>query len=251
MEPFLNVPIAHRTLHNITAGVPENSWEGLDAAISKGVPVEIDIQLSKDGVPMVFHDYRLDRLTLESGRVSDFNASELTKMPLLYGGKTIPRFDEFMGFVAGRIAVLVEMKDQSESLSSEDSGLEAAVCEILRIYTGPSAVMSFNPHMIYRCKEYAPDIPRGLVTEIFNAMDWAEVDESRRDELTEIPDYTDTGSCFVSHNRGDLQTDPVARIKQQGGAVFCWTVRSKEQEDEALRVADNITFEGYLPDSIA
>ncbi|MBT6008349.1 MAG: phosphodiesterase, partial [Rhodobacterales bacterium] len=53
LAPFISGPIAHRTLHNVKLGIPENSWEGLEAAISHGFAIEIDLQLSHDGIPVV------------------------------------------------------------------------------------------------------------------------------------------------------------------------------------------------------
>ncbi|MEC9311765.1 MAG: glycerophosphodiester phosphodiesterase family protein, partial [Pseudomonadota bacterium] len=54
--PFLKLPVAHRALHNLAAGRPENSRAAIRAAIAAGYAIEIDLQLSADGQPMVFHD---------------------------------------------------------------------------------------------------------------------------------------------------------------------------------------------------
>jgi len=56
---FLGRPLTHRALHD--AHVAENSIGAINAAIAQGYGIEIDIQTSKDGVPMVFHDYDLSR----------------------------------------------------------------------------------------------------------------------------------------------------------------------------------------------
>jgi len=247
LDPFINGPIAHRTLHDITAGRPENSWEGLEAAIKLGCAVEIDLQLSSDGIPMVFHDYELGRLTDEIGLLNDHAASDLQNIALKGGVKTIPRFDEFMDYVAGRIPVLVELKDQDGALGGKLSQLEPVTCEVLRAYDGAVAVMSFNPDMIARCAMLAPDIPRGIVTDPFHQKDWPNVSAERRAELVKIPHYDAIGASFISHNRSDLGSDAVARIKSAGGTVFCWTVRSLDQDAKARQIADSVTFEGYMP----
>ena len=62
-------PIAHRGLHARDAGRIENSPAAARAAIEHGFAIECDVQLSADGEAMVFHDFRLDRLTAESGPV--------------------------------------------------------------------------------------------------------------------------------------------------------------------------------------
>lgn len=251
LQPFIDGPITHRTLHDVNAGRPENSYEGLDAAIAHGLAVEIDLQLSSDGVPMVFHDYELDRLTGESGLVADRTADELQKIPLKGGAKTIPRFDEFMAHVAGRVPVLVELKDQDGGLGPKLSNLEPAACEIMREYTGAVAVMSFNPDMIARCAMLAPNVPRGIVTDPYTAGDWPEVPANRRAELAKIPHYKPIGASFISHNRADLSAPRVAELKSEGAVIFCWTVKSEAQETDARKIVDSITFEGYMPKGIA
>tara|TARA_R110002096_G_scaffold46032_4_gene123016 strand:- start:7584 stop:8348 length:765 start_codon:yes stop_codon:yes gene_type:complete len=247
LQPFIDGPITHRTLHDVKAGRPENSYEGLDAAIAQDLAVEIDLQLSSDGVPMVFHDYELDRLTAETGLIAARTATELQQIPLTGGTKPIPRFDEFMAHVAGRVPVLIELKDQDGAQGSKLSNLESSACEIMRGYTGAVAVMSFNPDMIARCAMLAPDVPRGLVTDPFTADDWPEVDADRRAELAKIPHYNLIGATFISHNRADLSSPRVAELKSQGATIFCWTVKSEAQEIAARKVAHSITFEGYLP----
>ena len=68
-DAFLSRPIAHRALHDRDAGRPENSRAAMRAAIEHGYGIECDLQLSADGVAMVFHDAELKRLTGEDGPV--------------------------------------------------------------------------------------------------------------------------------------------------------------------------------------
>ncbi len=247
LDPFLHAPIAHRCLHDIRVGRPENSWEALEAAVAAGLPVEIDLQLSADGQAIVFHDAHMDRLTARTGRVADYAASDLQKIPLKGGQKTIPLLSDFMAHVAGRIPVLIEIKDQDGALGNAESGIEAATIAALDRYQGTVALMSFNPHIIARCAGLAPEIARGLVTDPFTETDWPDVPSDRRKELAGIPDYDAVGASFISHNAGDLTSDAVGKVKAKGGKIFCWTVRSQAQEDTVRKIADNITFEGYSP----
>ena len=251
LQPFIDGPITHRTLHDVASGRPENSYEGLDAAVEHGLAVEIDLQLSSDGIPMVFHDYELDRLTAETGFVSDRTALELQNIQLTGGMQTIPRFDEFLAHTAGRVPVMVELKDQDGALGPALSPLESATCEIMRAYDGPIAVMSFNPQMIARCAMLAPDVPRGIVTDPYTADDWPHVPGDRRAELAQIPHYDLIGASFISHNRADLSAPRVAELKSKGATIFCWTVRTAAQELNARKIVDSITFEGYMPKGVA
>ena len=243
---FLKAPITHRALHDVTDGRPENSREAVLAAVEAGYGIEIDLQLSKDGEAMVFHDYDLARLTGVSGPIRQRTAAELSEIPLLGGTTGAPLLSEVLELVAGRVPLLIEIKDQDGALGPNVGPLEKAAAEALDGYDGPVAVMSFNPHSVAAFGEYAPDIPRGLTTESFPQDDWMLVPATRLEELRPIPDFERTGASFISHEAADLDRPDVARIKATGAPVFCWTIRSTDEEAKARQVADNVTFEGYL-----
>ncbi|WP_095587321.1 glycerophosphodiester phosphodiesterase family protein [Actibacterium ureilyticum] len=242
---LLTRPIAHRGYHDRTAGVIENSRAALRAALAAGYGAEIDVQLSADGQAMVFHDYDLKRLTGQPGAVRQRSAADLGAMPLTDGGETIPTLDEVLTLVAGRLPLLIEVKDQDGALGPDVGPLEQAVARALEGYGGDVALMSFNPHSVAALARLAPLRPRGLVTCDFAAEDWQLVPEARRAELRDIPDFDATGASFISHDADDLDAAPVARLKSHGVPILCWTIRSAGDEARARRVADNVTFEGY------
>lgn len=246
-EGFHRVPLAHRGLHDVADGRPENSRAGIAAAITAGYGIEIDLQLSRDGQAMVFHDYDLKRLTAAAGPVRQRTAEELGAIALRGGAEGIPDFAGILAHVAGRVPLLVELKDQEGRMGPTDGSLERAAAACLAGYAGPVAVMSFNPHMIARMADLAPQVPRGLVTCGYTAADWPMLPEGVRDRLRAIPDYATTGSVFVSHDIADLERPRLAELRAEGTTLLCWTVRSPEAEARARRVADNITFERYLP----
>ena len=244
---FVRVPIAHRALHDRDAGRPENSRAAIRAAIDAGYGIEIDLQQSRDGRAMVFHDYDLGRLTGIDGPIRQRDAQDLEKLPLLHCDETIPTLSEILSLVAGQVPLLIELKDQHGQMGPTDGVLERAVAEDLRSYDGPVALMSFNPHAVAHLADYAPSIPRGLVTCGYEPDDWPLLKEETRAHLREIPDYDRAGACFVSHHLGDLERPRLAELKAQGANVLSWTIRSPAEEAEARQVADNVTFEGYLP----
>jgi glycerophosphoryl diester phosphodiesterase len=247
---FLRAPIAHRGLHDRTRGVIENSRAAVAAAAEAGYGIEIDVQRAGCGEAMVFHDAALRRLTGFAGAVADHSAEKLGRIALTGGGETIPTLAEILALVAGRVPLLIELKDQTDALAVSDGALEARVAALLADNAGPVALMSFNPHSVAALARTAPDVPRGLTTCDFAGADWP-LPDYRRAELAGISDFERTGSCFVSHNRRELDNPAVARLKAQGVPILCWTVRSLAEEALARRVADNVTFEGYparLPD---
>ena len=243
---FFDAPIAHRALHDVADGRPENSVEAIGAAIAAGYGIEIDLQLSRDGRAMVFHDYDLKRLTGVSGPIQQRDAAALARQPLL-GGKTgIPLLEEVLAQVAGQVPLLIELKDQHGQMGITDGRLERAVAHALAGYRGPVAVMSFNPNSVVALAGLLPALPRGLVTEHYPKDDWPLLRDEVRRHLRHIPDYDRAGASFISHDRADLAAPRVAELQAAGADVLCWTVRSPEQEKIARQVARNITFEGYL-----
>lgn len=242
---FLTTPIAHRAYHARAEGRPENSRAAILAAIAAGYAIEIDLQLSRDGVPMVFHDETLERLTPRDGWLRDLTAAELATIPLTGGDETIPSLAEVLALVAGRTPLLIELKDQTLRMAETDGRLETATAAALASYDGPVALMSFNPHMIARMATLAPGLPRGLTTSAYDYDDWAPLPPETCDRLRPIPDYDRTASSFISHEHTDLARPRVAELAAQGAAILCWTIKSPEQEAAARRFARNITFEQY------
>lgn len=246
-DAFRRVPLAHRGLHDVAHGRPENSRAGLRAAIAAGYGIEIDLQLSRDGRAMVFHDYDLGRLTPEKGPVRQRDAAGLAQIPLLGGEEGIPDLPDILKLVAGRAPLLIELKDQHGQMGKTCGTLETATAAALAHYDGPVAVMSFNPHMMERMASLAPATPRGIVTCAYTPEDWPLLRAETRERLRAIPDYTATGSSFVSHDIADLKASRLDELRAEGAAILCWTVRSPAAEAAARIRADNITFEGYLP----
>lgn len=242
---FLGAPIAHRAYHDRAAGRPENSRAAIRAAIAAGYGIEIDIQPSADSRAMVFHDYDLARLTGTAGPVRQRSAEDLARLTLLGGDEGIPTLAEILALVAGRVPLLIEVKDQDGAMGPAVGPLEEAVARDLHGYCGDVALMSFNPHTVAALAEAAPDRPRGLTTCDYNARDWQLLPEATRAHLRAIPDYDRTGASFISHQAADLARPRVAELKARGAAVLCWTIRSPEAEAEARRTAQNVTFEGY------
>ncbi len=170
---------------------------------------------------------------------------DLGRIELLDAAETVPSLAEFLALVAGRAPLLIEIKDQDGALGPGVGPLERRVAALLDGYAGEAALMSFNPHSVAVFAEAAPDRPRGLTTCAFDSADWSLPDD-RRAELAALADAERTGASFVSHDRKDLDNPALARLKREGLPILTWTVRSPAQEAEARRVADNITFEGYL-----
>lgn len=254
---FMTRSLAHRGLHDLAASRPENSLAAIRAAVEAGFGIEVDVQPSSDGRAMVFHDNLLDRLTDGTGPISAVDAQALARLRIAGTDERIPTLAQVLATVAGRVPLLIEIKDQDGGLGpgngmnagarARGGALERAVAGDLSGYEGPVAVMSFNPHSMAWMAELAPDVPRGLVTCGFEQADWPGVDQTTLVALRDIPDLHRVGGSFISHDARDLSAATVARLAEAGHDVLCWTIRSADDEALARKYARNVTFEGYIP----
>lgn len=228
-------PYAHRGLHG--RGIVENSRAAFTAAMASGHGIELDVQVSRDGEPFVFHDDQLERLTDASGPIAERIGTELAGIKLRGTTETIPRLSEILAIVAGRVPILIEVKH-----SPIPTG---AVClqirRLLEGYAGSVAVMSFNPDVGRWYEEHAPRIVRGLVVTEHGAkkmLDQIKGVVTRQISLWRAkPD-------FLAYDIRDLPSSSfAARQRGRGLPVLTWTVRTAAHERVATSYADEIIYE--------
>lgn len=160
LAPFQGWNYAHRGLHTKDKTVPENSLPAFAAAVAAGYGMELDVQLSKDGAVVVFHDDTLDRVTGVHGRVEDFTLEELQAMPLCGTNQHMPLFSEVLAAVAGKTPMIVELKTGKRNRELCEKTLA-----LLREYEGAYCVESFDPTLVAWFKKNAPDILRGQLAD--------------------------------------------------------------------------------------
>ena len=151
---------AHRGLHTPDKSVPENSLAAFEAAAARGYGIELDVQLSRDGQVVVFHDDTLDRVTGVSGRVDAYTLEELQQMQLCGTQQTIPLFTQVLATVNGRGPLIVELKT-----GPRNPELCRKTLEILRGYPGVFCIESFDPTIVAWFRKNAPDVLRGQLTD--------------------------------------------------------------------------------------
>ncbi len=147
---------AHRGLHK--EGIPENSLFAFEAAVEKGLGMELDIQLSKDKEVMVFHDYNLKRMTGLDKRLDELTLAELKELTLGETDEKIPTLKEVLELVNGRTPILVEIKGENRNCEVCEK-----TAEILKTYKGPYCLESFNPFLIGKMGKLLPNSFRGLL----------------------------------------------------------------------------------------
>lgn len=223
---------AHRGLHG--AGVPENSLAAFEGALARGLGVELDVQRSGDGQAVVFHDWELDRLTAETGAVVRRSAAQLGAIALSGSGETIPTLRQMLTLIAGRVPVLIEIKSRR---GQRVAALCLAVRRVLEGYTGPHAVMSFDPRVSRWFGKHSPHTVRGLV--VSEGEDRALPGKVRR-HLALWQAKPD----FLAYDIRDLPSSFAAAQRRRGLPVATWTVRTAEQRERAAANADAGILEG-------
>ena len=236
-------PIAHRGLHNESKAIVENCESAFAAAIKHGYAIECDIELTKDGEAVVFHDDEIDRLMDGQGMVKTFTTKELKKKKYRQGKNQIQTLGELLEQVDGRTTLVIEIK----SLWDEDMTLTHRALDLLADYQGPHALMSFDPHIITCVAERSPVTVRGITADRVTDPYYNMLSLARRLEMQSFSHLPRSKPHFVSFDANGLPFAAVGEIRDRGHPVICWTIRSPEQAAQALRYADQITFENYHP----
>ncbi len=225
---------AHRGLHG--AGLPENSPAAFAAALERGMGIECDIQRSREGHAMVFHDATLDRLTAEQGRVAERSAEELGRIQLTGGSDTIPTLRQVLDQVAGRVPLLIEIKSPKGS-NGRISALCLSVRRVLEGYQGSHAIMSFDPRIVGWFARHSPLTVRGLVVTEEDDKALPGMVRRRLALWHARPD-------FLAYDIRDLPSRFAAAQRRRGLPVLTWTVRTAEYRERAAAHADAPIAEG-------
>lgn len=234
-----NTPIAHRGFHNINASIVENSLSSFKAAIDAGLAIELDIQFSKDEVPMVFHDKTLERLTNSNAKLSEKTKEELSNLALSSTTDTIPSLEEVLNLVNGQVPLVLEIKP----VSGDREKRVGIILALLNGYDGDYCIQSFDPMIVHQVKKLAPTVIRG---QLGMKSPPKTVPAGKRFLITQMPLNRLTQPDYIGYDIQDLQS-----FKKTNRPILAWTVDDKEKLKKARKFADNIIFEDLALDEIA
>ncbi len=250
INKFYHWNYAHRGLHDINQGVPENSLKAFKLAAEAGYGAELDVQLSKDGKVVVFHDDDLKRVCGIDKRVDEFTFEELNKMSLLETDQTIPLFTEVLEtFGKGKGPLIVELKN-----GPKNKELCEKTYEILKTYKKDFCIESFNPRIVKWFKDNAPEIFRGQL---------ATYPEGYGKAISKITSKILSGCYYCLINKPDFiayynfadeeenkKTKLTNRPKtinwflRKGIMLIAWTSRVPDVDQ---KINDAVIFEAYRP----
>lgn len=227
-------PIAHRGLHDGNRTVFENSMAAFEAAVRNDYAIECDVHIARDGVPVVFHDHTLERMTGELGNVGERPSAELADLRLGSSSEGIPTLANLLRVVDGRVPIVIELKG---STPDKDDRFVERVAEVLDGYGGRIALMSFDYWLIEGATKLRDRFPLGLTA------------EGTRPEILEAHRAVFETQCdFVSYNIHHLPNPFITAVRDElRRPVISWTVRTPDDVERSRTYVDQMTFEGFKP----
>ncbi len=236
-------PLAHRGLHDASAGVIENTPSAFAAAISGGYGIECDLQISADGEAMVHHDDALGRLTEGSGRLAEMSAAAIGQVRFKASADHILTLGELCELVDGRAALALELKSRFDG----DRRLAQRTADVLASYRGPAAAMSFDPSVVETLRTIAPNLTRGIVAQR-HYDDWPGLPPALARQMAHLLHIPRTRPHFIAYAIRDLPAlAPLAARIILRLPLLTWTVRSENERRRAAAYADQMIFECWRP----
>lgn len=232
---------AHRGLHDNAGDAPENSMAAFRKAVEAGYGMELDVHVTRDGIPVIFHDFKLKRICGVDGNVEDYTYEELQKFTLCNTKEKIPKLAKLLSMVEGRVPLIIEIKSEKANIS-ECAGIDG----LLRDYRGEYCIESFNPMVLLWFRIHHNNVVRGQLASNFL------IDGGYRNAIyffmTHLLFNFMTKPDFVAYNH-KFREEPGRRICRRfyKNPAAAWTVRSRQELEELRDEFDVFIFEGFEP----
>ena len=238
---LMGVHYAHRGLHDNKGDAPENSLLSIQKAVEAGYGIEFDVQLTRDRIPVVFHDASLKRVCGAEGSVRDYTCEELQAFPLLASQQRIPLLSDVLAAVNGRVPLIIEIK-----IYEDPAEVCAIADQLIAAYNGPYCIESFDPRAVAWYRKNRPQVIRGQLSCDFNTPGKREPFERMlvHHLLTNViarPDFI----AYDHHSKGNLSRVLCRRVF--GALSVAWTLRSQQELDAAKTDFDLFIFEQFIP----
>ncbi len=236
-EPFAGYLYAHRGYHDNATDAPENSLKAFALAVEHGYGMELDIQLTKDGKLVVFHDDTLERVCGVQGKIEEYTYQELQEFPLFGGEAKIPLFRDVLALVKGKTPIVVEYKTikMNKLLCYEGN-------KMLRKYKGAYCIESFHPAVVYWYKKNHPDVVRGQLACPAEQKKFSHIAM----QYLLLNCFTKPHFIAYDHNAKNNLSRRLCRSVFKNIAV-AWTIQSQAEFDACKQDFDLYIFEGFAP----
>ena len=251
MRPFEEVYIAHRGLFSNKGetpeeapAAPENSLEAFRRAVEHGYGIEMDVQLTRDGQLVVFHDGTMKRMCGDPRNLYKCDYDDIKDFTLKGSDQHIPLFQEVRDLVAGQVPLLIEVKPDGNSRETA-----RVLNEELSDYQGTYCIESFDPRAVNWYRKNRPDIARGQLSDKFKPTGILSHDLARR--LCKNLSFNFYGRPdFIAYNQNH-KNQRSYRLLRRLFPVYnaAWTIRSQDQLEAARDVFSIFIFDSFIPDA--
>ena len=234
---------AHRGVHAIHAGIPENSIRAFRLAANNGYGAELDVRMSRDGNLVVMHDESLKRTTGANANVSAVTAQVLSQLTLEGTREKVPFLEDVLPLFNGKAPLLIELKPEN----GNHVQLTKKVMDLLDAYPDLSFMIeSFDPRVLRWLRKHRPDVLRGQLAENFFRDEGCSLNWFLRFLMTNMMCNFLTRPDFVAYKYEDRDgLAPALCRRIWGPQFFWWVVRSQEDAKPLLHAKDLIIFEGF------
>lgn len=229
--------IAHR---GASFDAPENSLAAFELAIAQGAErLELDIQLTADGVPIVMHDETTTRTTSGAHVVAEASWSALSALRLP-NGEAIPTFDDLCAAVTGRVQLDVELK------ATQPAVVDGILATLTRYNLREDALISsFDASVLRMVRDRGFTGRTGLVV--------GSNSKNPRQRLYEawpFPTLDAVGATdLIIHHR--LYHPLLKRqMARRGGRLLFWMSMDDEAQPVAVRTAYYARIRTVAPDGV-
>ena len=244
-DALRSVRYAHRGLHDLEAGRPENSMAAFRAAAERGFGAELDVHLMADGKLAVVHDSNLARVCGKQALIEDLTAADLPGYLLQGTDETIPLFEDVLALFENKTPLIIELKVEHDNVDA----LTDAAMALLKDWNGTFCVESFHPGVLLRLKEKYPQVIRGQLSQ--NFMKGSEVHGlslPARFALTNLLTTALTKPDFIAckwQDRGNVSLRLMRALYNVHEAA--WTVRDRATMEKLEQEGVPAIFEGFVP----
>ena len=220
----MSLILGHR---GASAYAPDNTRSAFEMAIEMGADgVETDIHLTKDGIPVIQHNYTIDRNSNGSGWVEELTLDELSMLDFGswfsddFKGERILTLDECLQ-IADKHMRLINLELKRATVKR--SAIVEATLEVVKKYKMQDRVLisSFDHRLVKKAQNMCPEVLTGAL------YDEAEVDQENIAEiLADAPAYVEKLGFDFAHPHIDylLEDGLMQRYHEKGIGVSVWTV---------------------------
>lgn len=234
---------AHRGLHDLDIGIPENTMPAFQRAVDHGFGVELDVHLTTDGRLVVIHDSHLGRLCGIDRKAHTLSSADYAELGILGTGYHAPMLEDVLPLFEGNAPIILEIKADG---GNADAVTEAA-CRVMDQFHVTYCMESFDPRVLIWLRKHRSDVCRGQLSCDYSRETSVTLHPLLRKPLANLRGNFLTKPDFIAYKYADRDHPALRRCIRSGVQEVSWTVKTQEELDIAEQDGCIVIFEGFLP----